>query len=348
VSSSRMRHGVAGLAAVVVLSVLLAACGSGGSDTSASSGSSPASSETTAAETGSPQTIKAFVFAPRGFNGVTKSWWNGMEQGASALGSGFHVEILAPDKLTTDPGEYLNFVNQAIVDQPEGIVVVPNVAEAMKSGLERIAASGVKVLIMDQDVVGMKGKVSFVGTNNEKAGAQAAEWLLEQKLPSDEIAILASTPGTTSTDDRLAGFEGAIAGSDLKVVALKKFECGESTEARTVMADILTANPNLGGVYSVCDIHALGAAQALQAANKLDVQQVSIDASEEGVEAIINEAGIDAEVAQRLVKVGKTSVETLGKALEGESVPPSIDTGSELVTASNAKAFLAKSKAEQE
>jgi ribose transport system substrate-binding protein len=339
--SGRNRRIVVALLALCV-GGLLAACGSS-SKSSSSNASTGSAAATTSA---SPKKIMVFVFAPRGFNDVTKAWWNGLEQGASSLGPSFDVQIKGTDKLVTDAGDYLNFIQQSLVQKPDGIVVVPNVAAAMKTGLERIASQGIKVLIMDQDVPDMTGKVGFVGTDNKVAGATAAKWMLSQKLKSNEVGVIASTPGTTSTDDRLAGFQSALANSKLKIVATKRLTCGDSAAARADMADMLTANPNLGGVFTVCDLHALGAAQALKAAGKLDVQLASIDASTAGVQSIIKGTGVDAEVAQHLLKVGQTSVETLGKALTGEQVPANTDTGSELVTAANAKTYLTEAAAE--
>jgi ABC-type sugar transport system substrate-binding protein len=106
------------------------------------------------------------------------------------------------------------------------------------------------------------------------------------------------------------------------------------------MADMLTAHPQLGSTFSVTDIYALGSAQELQAAHKLNVEQVSIDATAQGVQLILNHGGINAEVAQHLKKVGYTAVVTLGKALNGQPVPADIDTGTTLVTAANAKVYL--------
>ena len=207
-----------------------------------------------------------------------------------------------------------------------------------------------KVLIMDQDVPKMDNKVAFVGTDNKAAGKVAADWMIEQakagKLPSNEVGILRSPPGITSTDDRAAGFKAALAGSDLKVVSELAPACNDSADARSAMADMLTAHPKLGGVFSVCDIIATGAARVLIAKGKDAVAHVSVDASKQGVDAILNHKGIDAEVAQHLLKVGQSSVTTLAQALQGKTVPATVDTGTDLVTEANATSYLQKAAAE--
>ena len=294
--------------------------------------------------------IMTFVFAPRGFNDVTKAWFNGFDAAARQLGGSIQLEQKATSKLEVDAAPYLTFIKSALVQKPDGIVVVPNNAAAMTSGLRQIAAQGTKVLIMDQDVPKMDDKVAFVGTDNKAAGKVAADWMLEQfkagKTPSNQVAILRSPPGISSIDDRTAGFKEALAGSDLKVVTELAPACNDSADARSAMADALTAHPKLGGVFSACDIIATGAARTLVAKGKDAIAHVSIDASKHGVDAIIAHKGIDAEVAQHLLKVGQSSVVTLADALQGKTVPAKVDTGTDLVTEDNAQSYLEKAAAE--
>jgi len=337
----RMRKGTALLVIAFLAALLAVGCGS---DDEPSGGSAANG------ESAKPKKILAFVFGPRGFNDVTRAWYNGFDDAKAQLDSKFVVEAKGTGKLEPEATPYLSFIQSALVERPDGIVVVPNNGAAMKSGLERIAAQGTKVLIMDQDVPGMEGKVAFVGTNNRNAGKQAAEFLIQQfndkKMKSNEVAALGSAPGVTSTDERLAGFLEGIEGSPLKVVAKRAPKCEESTKGRSTMADVLSANPNLGGVFSVCDIIALGAAKAMKAAGRLDVQHASVDASAAGVKLIQTNGGINAEVAQHLLKVGSESVLTLAKALNGEKVPTNVDTGTTLVTEENAAEYLETAAAE--
>jgi ribose transport system substrate-binding protein len=330
-------------ALIAAMLVLAAGCGSDNDNEKGGTAS-------TAAAPAKKAKIMTFVFAPRGFNDVTRAWFNGFDAAARDLGGKAEIEQKATSKLEVDAAPYLTFIKSALVQKPDGIVVVPNNAAAMTSGLRQIAAQGTKVLIMDQDVPKMDDKVAFVGTDNKAAGKVAADWMLEQfkanKMPSNEVAILRSPPGISSIDDRTAGFKAALAGSELKVVTELAPACNDSADARSAMADVLTAHPKLGGVFSACDIIATGAARTLEAKGKDAVAHVSVDASKQGVDAIINHKGIDAEVAQHLLRVGQSSVETLAKALQGKSVPATVDTGTDLVTEDNASSYLEKAAAE--
>jgi ribose transport system substrate-binding protein len=325
--------------------LVAAGCGSDNNDKG-----STASGSTASAAPAKKVKIMTFVFAPRGFNDVTKAWFNGFDAAGQQLGANVEIQQKATSKLEVDAAPYLTFIKSALVQKPDGIVVVPNNAAAMTSGLQQIAAQGTKVLIMDQDVPKMDDKVAFVGTDNKAAGKVAADWMLEQfkagKMPSNEVAIMRSPPGISSIDDRTAGFKEALAGSELKVVTELAPACNDSADARSAMADALTAHPKLGGVFSACDIIATGAARTLIAKGKDAIAHVSVDASKQGVDAIIDHKGIDAEVAQHLLKVGQSSVVTLAQALQGKTVPAKVDTGTDLVTADNAQSYLEKAAAE--
>lgn len=339
--------------ALFALAALVAGCGSGSG--SSSSGSTSSGGETTASGTettsagGEKKTIFAFLFAPRGTNDASKAWANGFDEAAKELGPGYEVVLKAEDKMDLEPVSYLNFIRSAMVQEPDGIIVIPNTAEGMKSGLEQIQSQyPTKTLIMDSPMEGVE-QVAFVGTNNKEAGAEAAEYLIEQfeqkKLPSNEVAVMRWTPGATATDQRLEGFEEAIEASPLKIVATAQPEGGEAAVARNALTDIFTAHPNVGSVYSVTDVLGLGAAQAI-AAGHSEVQQVSIDATEEGVQLILEEKGMNAEIAQHLEEVGNTAVNTLAEALEGKKVPPTVYTGTTMVTAANAEEYLKSAKQE--
>jgi ribose transport system substrate-binding protein len=336
---------IRGRALVAVLAAGLlafaAGCGSdGGKATTTSSGSAPAKKKK----------IMTFVFAPRGFNDVTRAWFNGFDAAARQLGSTVDVQQKATSKIEPDAGPYLSLIRSALVQRPDGIVVVPNNAAAMTAGLKQIAAQGTKVLIMDQDVPKMDNKVAFVGTDNKSAGKVAADWMLAQlkagAMPSNQVGILRSPPGISSIDDRTAGFKAALAGSELKVVSELAPACNDSADARSAMADMLTAHPKLGGVFSACDVIATGAARVLLAKGRDAVAHVSVDASKQGVDSILQHKGIDAEVAQHLLKVGQASVATLAEALQGKTVPRTVDTGTDLVTEDNARSYLEKAATE--
>jgi ribose transport system substrate-binding protein len=326
----RRRHRLGiGIAAALCATLVLSACGAGGNDTGSA---------------GDTKKIFAFGYFPRNYNFVTQEWSEGFDQAKMELGDRYDVELQYEGTLDTDPGRYLNFIRTSMVQQPDGIVVIPNNSTAMTQGLTQLQSQyrDVKILVMDQPVPNFN-PVSYVGTENEKAGAQAAEWMIDEhntgKLESNKVAVFRNAPGSASTDARLKGFLDAIKGTDLTVIkTVQPPDIRPATSAR-MMADVLVANPDLGAVFSVSDTFGVGAAQAIVKA-KSPAKQVSIDASAEAVQAIIDGKGMQAAVAQHFSEMGHTAVMTLADALEGKSVEPIIDTGTTVVIKSNASDFL--------
>lgn len=328
------------LAALAVGSVALLGFAGCGSDSKDSAGTTAGGGD----GGGTPKSITAFTYFPAGFNDNTQALVNGLQAGGDALGGKARLEIKAMGRLETDAGAFLNYINTGLVTQPDAIIVVPNNAAAMAAGLRKIADDGTKVILTDQAVPGFE-PTALVQTDNRAAGRQAAQYLLDQlqagRLASDEVAILGSTPGISSTDERAAGFKEGLAGSDLKVVVNLAPKCDDSEAARSTMADVLSAHPRLGAVFSVCDTIALGAAKAMEAADRLDVQQVAIDGSRTGVEAIEQGKGVNAEIAQQFFKEYQDAVAIAAAAAAGQTVDGIAYIPTVLVTKDNAAEFLA-------
>jgi ribose transport system substrate-binding protein len=321
---------------VVVLGI--AGCGSSSPKSSASksSGASNASAEI--------GTIMSFTYFPAGLNANTQAGWNGMHAAAAELRGKASVQFKWMGSLENDAGAYLNYINTALVQKPAGVIIIPNDATAMAAGLKRIAATGTKVILTDESVPGFTPE-SIILIDNKAAGADAGEYLVAQqkagKLVSNQVAILGSTPGITSTDDRVAGFKQAIAGSGLKIVVTLEPTCTAPEAGRTAMADVLSAHPKLGAVFSVCDTIALGAAKAIQAANRLSVQQVATDGSTPGIQTLEAGKGINAEIAQNFYTEDRLAVLVAEKAVAGETVPRTVYVPLVRVTKANAAAYLA-------
>jgi ABC-type sugar transport system substrate-binding protein len=297
------------------------------------------------------KTIFVFAYFPHSAVSGTWAWYNGWMEAAAQLKLNYNVVVKEEASVDTDPANFLNFIKTGLVQQPDGVVVVPNNSVALAPGLRQLAAQypKIKFLAMDQPVPDWSD-VSFVGTSNVKAGAQAGQWLLRQyrqhKLPSNQVAIFRAPPGTASQDQRVAGFLAALKGSPLKVVDAVQTADPSTSTALTNMADVLTGHPNLGTVFSTANYYGSGVAEELVKAHKLGIVNVSVGPDTLSLQQIVAHAGFTAEVAQHYKDTGYLAVLTLARAMAGQSVPKTIDVGTTFVTASNARAYLKQVEAE--
>lgn len=252
------------------------------------------------------------------------------------------VDVVQAGKLDTQ--SLIASIENAATRQPKALSVIPIEPEPTVPALTRLCEQDIQVVAMDQDIPRVPCKVSFVGTDNTKAGEAAGEHMIEM-VDSGKIGVLASRPGVSSIDQRLAGFQTALEKSDLELVEPLRPGCESQSAGVSAMEDLLSANPDLAGVFSTCDNIGLAAAQALRKAGKADaIYHISFDGQPKAVEQVASGDGvIDAEIAQRPFEMGRQTVLTMAKAIAGESVPSYVDTGSELITKDDAEQFLQES-----
>jgi ribose transport system substrate-binding protein len=261
----------------------------------------------------------------------------GAEEGAEEAG----VTItLAGATQESNIQEQIDKVRAAITQQVDALLVAPTAADQLQPVLQEAVDAGIPVLLVDTNIPNWDGAETFIGTDNVEAGRQGGDFILSQG-DSGKIAFIAGVPGNPSTDDRVTGAKEAIEGSGIEVVAELNAN-SDRAEARAAMADILQANPDLTFVFCANDDMALGAIEAIKAAG-LDPGEmviVGVDGNTDAVESII--AGeLTASVAQNPENMGKQGVLSAKELLDGGTIEERIDTGTTLVEASNAEAYLA-------
>jgi ribose transport system substrate-binding protein len=154
---------------------------------------------------------------------------------------------------------------------------------------------------------------------------------MSEKLGNkSKIVELEGIPGTSAANDRGKGFhEGLKGAADVTVVAKQPADF-DRAKGLKVMENILQANPDIQAVFAHNDEMALGALEAIKAANKTGIFVIGFDATADAVKAV-KDGSLLATVAQKPKDMGKVAVETALKVLKGESVPVSIPVGLDLI-----------------
>jgi ribose transport system substrate-binding protein len=98
------------------------------------------------------------------------------------------------------------------------------------------------------------------------------------------------------------------------------------------MTDLLTANPNLRGVFASNRIMAQGAGQAIVENNAQDkVKLIGFDNDDKLVK-LLNQGVIYALIVQDSYRMGYDGIKTALAASKGEMVPEFVDTGVYIIT----------------
>jgi ribose transport system substrate-binding protein len=282
---------------------------------------------------------KTIALVPKAMD---SEFWLAVAAGAREALAGrddVRLSIVAPDR-EINIDQQVSILEDQIQRGAAALVVAPAGSAQVVPVLERAAARGIPVVLVDTDAPWPK-KATYIGTDNRAGGRLAARFLIET-VGAGKVALVSGVPGNESQDARAAGFVETLAGQpSLRLVARQPAN-SERALGMTVMENILTAHPDLRAVFATNDQMALGALEAIDARDlRGQVAVVGFDATREAVEAV-RDGRMAATVAQRPFEMGRRGVLAALALIEGRPVEPRVDTGTELVTRENAARYLGR------
>src|SRR3954454_4576417 len=226
---------------------------------------------------------------------------------------------------------------QSMVAQGVKAIAITATSPNGKGELQTAVDKGIKVVLIDNDILGGSGKSSLVATDNLAGGKLAGKWLAEHLKPGAKIAVLQGVLGNPTLDARVTGMLDGLGGSGTVVTKLPT-DC-DQTKGLNAAQDILTAHSDVTAIYGACGPPILGALQAVKSAGKTGkITVVGFDAAPGEVTAI--KAGDEAaSVAQFPAKMGSLGAQAALDAAQGKAPQASIDTGTAMVTKDNAADF---------
>lgn len=272
-------------------------------------------------------TKKSIAVIPKG---RAHLFWQSIHAGAVMASREDDVDIVWNGPATeTDYNGQLQIVDAMINRKADAICLAPIDKKAMVSVVDRAVAQKIPVIIFDSGVDTDKF-TSQVATDNYKAGVMGAERMGKILGGKGKVVIVAVQPGAASTMARELGFEETIVRSfpNIKIVD-KRYGMSDFAQSLKVAENMLTAFPDLNGLFASNESSAVGAAQALKARSG-KVKMVGFDWSAALVEDVRNGL-VDSLVVQNPFKMGYESVKTAVKAIRGEAVAKMNDLAPRLI-----------------
>jgi ribose transport system substrate-binding protein len=266
-------------------------------------------------------------------------FWALVEQGALEKGKELGVEVTA---LGSPGGEsdiagQIALVEDQLTQGITGLAIAPADPAALNPTIEKALSQGVKVVYIDRP--GGVPDITYVGTDNEPAAALGAQHICDSIEKGSDVAILQGVMAIINGQARAKGSHDTLEACGMNIVAEQTAEW-DIAKGQAVTENIITANPNLKALFASNDNMAMGAIQALKSAKVLDqVMVVGFDGNPEAAQAILD-GDMAISVAQRPYNMGAIGVESLLKLIQGETLPPVIDTGAVVVDKDNAKDYL--------
>ena len=271
---------------------------------------------------------------------TTSAYWQIVLAGARKAAKDLNVNV--PElgaQSESDINGQISILENAVSEKPAAIVISPTQYQALGKPIDEAAK---KTIIVGIDsAADTKAFVSFLQTDNVQGGRAAADALAtaiaaKYGKPEGDVALITSLPGVGSLDQRAKGFKEEIAAKypGLKLVADKVAD-GMATTALNIMTDLITANPNLRGVFASNLIMAQGAGQAI-AENKVadKIKLVGFDSDPKLIK-LLSDGTISALIVQDPFRMGYDGVKTALEASKGEKVPATVDTGVNVITKEN-------------
>jgi ribose transport system substrate-binding protein len=276
--------------------------------------------------------------------GTSHDFWKTIHAGAvraerELQGQGVDVRIVWKGPLREDDREQQIQVVEGFQSQGiSAMVLAPLDSKALVRPVEEAQAAGIPVIIFDSALDSQK-VTSYVATDNLKGGRLAGEHMGKILNGKGKVLMLRYQEGSASTEAREQGFLEAITKGFPGITVISSDQHAGPTRdtAKRVSENVLNRYPDLQGVFCVNESSAAGMLLALQdlgRAGKLTF--LGFDAHPVFVEAMAK-GEMSGFVLQNPFEMGYLGVKTAVQHLQGQKVPPVIDTGVHIVTPENVK-----------
>ena len=265
------------------------------------------------------------------------------------------VSLNADNKTDVQQGQMNDILNL----KPKAVIVAAVDFDAMKPGIEKARAAGIPVMIFDRQITSTPTDLTSVAGTVEIGYIAATEIqrLLKEKKGSVKGKVLQvlGDPGDSYTLDIQKGFEEKMKAFPDVTIISKPAMNWEASNAGTIVADQMLANPDIDLIFVHAAHLAVAAVASLEAKGKKpgDVMLVSSNGAPVGLD-LIRKGWENVEVEQPLyaqaaalamfadkivnkqeIKAGKYTVLGLDSTLAIEKWGPNIQIPGAAITKAN-------------
>lgn len=330
------------LAASMAASIMACSKGGGGSEAAKSP------DEAVQTEQAADQSDKEFYMVA--FNSGYP-YWKQVFRGFEDAGRQYGVKTVLGGSTKYDLNESLTAFEQVVAMKPAGIAVTAMDAEAYAPIIDKAIEAGIPVVTFDIDSPKSK-RISYIGTENYDAGANAAHYIAEQLGGQGKVAAV-TNKGQANIVERIKGFEDTLAAEYPGIEVVQVIDSGEDeTAAANNASSLLTSHKDIDYILATTVIASSGAQQAVTEAGladqtkivAFDIDTVTLDAIGAGtVEATISQApwvqGYWSMVYLYHISAGMITSADNWQENGYPSLPATADSGTAIVTKDNYQIF---------
>ncbi len=201
---------------------------------------------------------------------LSNEYFIAMKEGAEKAAKDLNINLIVQVAEKEDSTEQLvSLVENMIASKVDAIVVTPNDSHAFVSVFQDAEKAGIPIIDLDVELDKDSAKAAgltyyYVGVNNFDGGYKSAKRLVDELGGKGKVVVLEGIPGVDNGEQRKAGALKAFSEApEIEVVASQTANW-ETEQALNVMTNILTANPDVVGVFAANDNMAIGAVTAIE------------------------------------------------------------------------------------
>jgi ribose transport system substrate-binding protein len=242
-----------------------------------------------------------------------------LRAGAAVAAKNFGVQLVNYVPSTADSvAEQNKLVDDAIKDKPDAIVFVPVKFTEADGAVKKINAAQIPLINANEQLVNAS-IVGYVGTNDVSLARETGRYLFKAMNGNGSVVILDGPDKSLSAEGRGQGFRDVVKEfPGIKLLDAKPANY-QRAQASQVVAGFLSRYTSLDGILAANDPMALGAVDALKAANR-KARVVGINASREVMD-LIKSGDVIGSGDYDTFAQGCLAVEMAVRAVRKENVP---------------------------
>jgi ribose transport system substrate-binding protein len=268
---------------------------------------------------------------------VGANYWQTVDDGAKCAVSKLKNVSMQWDGVTaeTDVTGQINLLQNYITQGVNGIVYAATDAKALVQVSNQAINAKIKVVNIDSGTTPQPATVPLFATDNVASATKAADLLAKALNGTGKVAFIPFLAGSATNDERAQGFlDGLKKYPGLDLVATQ-YSQSDTNVALQVTEDILSAHPDLKGIFAANEQGVIGAAEAVKKAGLSGkVEIIGWDAAPDEL-AGVQSGEISALVVQNPFRMGYDGVNAVVNELRTGVQVKNTDTGVTFVTQQN-------------
>lgn len=267
------------------------------------------------------------IYIPLISKGFQHQFWQAVKAGAdqAAEEEGVRITYEGPDNETMVDRQ-IDMLSAALANNPSAIGFAALDSQAAIPLLRQAADAGIAIIAFDSGV-DSDIPVTTATTDNVAAATLAADKMAALIGGTGTVAVVAHDQTSRTGIDRRDGFLNRMAEAypNITIVSVQ-YGAGDQLQSTEIAKAMLTANPDLDGMFGTNEGSAIGIVNAVREMGTEGVTIIGYDSGKAQTDAI-REGLMAGAITQNPVGIGYATVKAAIAAINGDELPKIIDTG---------------------